>query len=63
MAIKMTQKDFDLVDKVLDDYAAKGKTSEVCPYCDKPLYKDTVGASYSVQCGTQGCFLETFRGI
>ena len=49
--------------KVLSDYSTKGKTSEVCPYCGKPLYKETAGASYSIQCGTKDCYCSTFRGI
>lgn len=63
MAIKMTQKDFDLTIKVLNDYTKFGKSSRKCPYCNTSLYKEEAGASYSVQCQTKDCFHETFRGI
>lgn len=62
MATK-NKSDFNLTMKVLSDYSTKGKTSEVCPYCGKPLYKETAGASYSILCGTKDCYCSTFRGI
>ena len=37
MGIKMNQKDFDLLDAVLEDYEKNGKADKVCPYCGTPI--------------------------
>lgn len=39
MVFKLSQKDFELIDAVLDDYAKKGKTDKICPYCGTPIKK------------------------
>ncbi len=63
MVIVMNENDFKLVDLVLEDYTKNNSTDKKCPYCGTPITKDTVGNSYSIQCETEGCFKETFRGI
>ncbi|MCQ2593938.1 MAG: hypothetical protein MJ196_01600 [Treponemataceae bacterium] len=63
MVFKLSQKDFELIDAVLDDYAKKGKTDKICPYCGTPIKKKVVGMGYTVSCQTQNCLQETCRGI
>ena len=43
MVFKLSQKNFELIDAVLDDYAKKGKTDKICPYCGTPIKKKVVG--------------------
>lgn len=63
MGIKMNQKDFDLLDAVLEDYEKNGKTDKVCPHCGTPIIKKVVGMGYSISCQTPDCLHETCRGI
>ena len=63
MAIVMSEKDFKLVELVLEDYAKNNSTNKKCPYCGTTLSKQILGSSYSVSCKTKDCFKESFRGI
>lgn len=63
MGIKLSNKDFKLIDDVLEDYKKSNKTNKVCPYCDKPMKLVYHGNSYEVRCETDSCVSEYFRGI
>ncbi|MBP5451742.1 MAG: hypothetical protein J6Y16_05855 [Treponema sp.] len=63
MGIKMNQKDFDLLDAVLEDYEKNGKTDKVCPYCGTLIVKKVVGMGYTISCQTADCLHESCRGI
>ena len=63
MAIKMNEKDFALVDSVLDDYDKEGHSDKKCPYCGTIIIKEETSSSFSVHCQTDNCFRETFRGL
>lgn len=63
MGIKLTNKDFKMIDSVLEDYRDKGKTDKVCIHCGKPMKYIEDGNSYEVRCETDNCVREIFRGI
>lgn len=63
MGIKKTKQDFELIDKVLEDYFEKGKTDIKCPYCGNYMVKEVCGNSYRVTCRTEDCLSEEFRGV
>lgn len=63
MEIKLTDKDFELIDEVLEDYKKNGTTDKKCPYCGKSMKYEECGNSYEVRCETDGCIREVFRGI
>lgn len=63
MGIKLSDKDFKLIDDVLKDYEQNNKTDKVCLHCGKPMKLLQHGNSYEVRCETDNCVCEYFRGI
>lgn len=59
----MNKRDFDAIDRALNQYAKNRKITEPCPRCGKKLMYIQDGASYEVKCTTQNCVSEVFRGV
>jgi hypothetical protein len=63
MGIKLTQKDFELVDKVLDDFSKNNNNIEMCPYCNTKIDVELKDGITTVKCQSNECFQETFKGV
>lgn len=59
----MNKKDFDAIDRAVEQQVKSGKVTERCPRCGKTLVYTQMGTSYEVKCPAPKCISEVFRGI
>lgn len=63
MAIDLTKKEIEILDKADNDLAEFGKTNEKCPRCGNEIIVEESGKSYTVKCKTSDCIFLDYRGI
>jgi len=63
MAIKMTEKDFEVSNKALIAHHENKKVELKCPHCNTPIHIDDFGNAWVVRCETSECFKETIKGF
>lgn len=63
MAIDLTKKEIEILDKADNDLAEFGKTNEKCPRCGNEIIVEESGKSYTVKCKTPDCIFLDYRGI
>lgn len=59
MATKLTKEEIDALEKK----AESPQLSVKCPRCGSELAFRRCGNSYEVKCPTEGCIIETCRGL
>ena len=63
MAIDLTKKEIEILDKADNDLAEFGKTNGKCPRCGNEIIVEESGKSYTVKCKTPDCIFLDYRGI
>ncbi len=63
MAINLSRRELELLDKADNDIAKKGFTDEKCPRCGNGIIVEETGNSYTIRCNSKGCISLDFRGI
>lgn len=63
MAIDLTPKEIEILDKADNELAENGVTKEKCPRCGNEIIVEETGNSYTVKCKTQNCIFMDYRGI
>ena len=63
MAIELTKKEIEVLDRADNELACSGKTKEKCPRCGNEIIVEEFGKSYTVKCKTSNCIFLDYRGI
>lgn len=63
MAIELTKKEIEILDRADNELAHYGKTNERCPRCGNEITVEEIGKSYTVRCKTPNCIFIDYRGI
>ncbi len=63
MAVDLTKKEIEILDKADNDLAEFAETKEKCPRCGNEIVVEELGKSYTVKCKTPNCIFLDYRGI